>query len=45
LLWGADEALDVLRLALAAYDSSTRGGVGVNPEDVSIADTGNAALA
>jgi predicted dehydrogenase len=45
LLWGADEALDVLRLALAAYDSSTRGGVGVNPEDVSIADTGNADLA
>ncbi len=31
LLWGADEALDVLRLALAAYESHARGGAGVDP--------------
>src|SRR5580704_8725389 len=31
LLWGADEAMEVLRFALAAYESSTRGGVGVAP--------------
>jgi predicted dehydrogenase len=32
LLWGAEEALDVLRLALAAYESSAKGGFGVNPQ-------------
>jgi predicted dehydrogenase len=31
LLWSGDEAIDVLRLALAAYDSSANGGVGVDP--------------
>ena len=31
LLWGADEAVDVLRLALAAYASDESGGIGVDP--------------
>ena len=31
LLWGADEAVDVLRLALAAYASHESGGIGVDP--------------
>jgi predicted dehydrogenase len=31
LLWGADQAVDVLRFALAAYASSEAGGVGVSP--------------
>jgi predicted dehydrogenase len=31
LLWSAEEALDVLRFALAAYESSANGGIGVNP--------------
>ena len=31
LSWSGAEALDVLRLALAAYESSDKGGVGVNP--------------
>ena len=31
LLWGADEALDVLCFALAVYASSDAGGVGVDP--------------
>ncbi len=31
LWWSADEAVDVLRLALAAYESSASGGVGVAP--------------
>jgi predicted dehydrogenase len=31
LQWSADEAVSVLRFALAAYESSARGGVGVNP--------------
>jgi predicted dehydrogenase len=35
LLWGADEAIDVLRFALAAYESSAAGGIGVDPRDVS----------
>ncbi len=34
LLWGGSEGVDVLRFALAAYESSARGGVGVNPVDV-----------
>src|SRR3984957_3925241 len=34
LLWGGPEAVDVLRFALAAYESSARGGGGVNPVDV-----------
>jgi predicted dehydrogenase len=32
LLWGAEQAIDVLRLALAAYESSARGGTGVIPK-------------
>jgi predicted dehydrogenase len=35
LLWGGEEATDVLRFALAAYASSGSGGVGVNPVQVS----------
>jgi predicted dehydrogenase len=31
LLWGPDQALDVLRVALAIYESSARGGIGVDP--------------
>ncbi len=31
LLWSGEEAVDVLRLALAAYQSSAAGGVGVDP--------------
>jgi hypothetical protein len=31
MMWKADEAVDVLRFALAAYASSAAGGVGVNP--------------
>ena len=34
LLWGAEEALEVLRLALAAYESSAKGGIGVNPKSL-----------
>ena len=35
LMWSADEAVDVLRFALAAYASSAAGGTGVNPGQVS----------
>ena len=31
LLWSAEEAIDVLRFALAAYASSEMGGIGVAP--------------
>jgi len=31
LLWGADQAVDVLRLALAAYASHESGGLGIDP--------------
>ncbi len=31
MLWSGDEAVDVLRFALAAYASSARGGAGVDP--------------
>ncbi len=31
LLWSAEEAVDVLRFALAAYESSAAGGTGVDP--------------
>ncbi len=34
LLWSAEDALDVLRFALAAYESSDNGGSGVNPADL-----------
>jgi predicted dehydrogenase len=35
LLWSAEEAVDVLRFALAAYESSAAGGIGVDPRQVS----------
>jgi predicted dehydrogenase len=31
LLWSAEQAVDVLRFALAAYESNERGGTGVDP--------------
>jgi predicted dehydrogenase len=34
LSWGAEEATDVLRLALAAYASSERGGIGIEPSSL-----------
>jgi predicted dehydrogenase len=34
LLWGAEDALEVLRVALAAYESSARDGVGVDPRTI-----------
>ncbi len=36
LLWSAEEALDVLQFALAAYESSTRGGIGVIPKSLNL---------
>ena len=36
LLWNAEQAVDVLRFALAAYESSDGGGVGVNPRSLSV---------
>ena len=35
LLWSGDEAVNVLRFALAAYASSAAGGIGVDPGSVS----------
>jgi hypothetical protein len=34
LWWSADEAVDVLRFALAVYASSAGGGVGVDPASI-----------
>ncbi|HYS31905.1 MAG TPA: Gfo/Idh/MocA family oxidoreductase [Streptosporangiaceae bacterium] len=34
LLWSGEEAVDVLRFALAAYASSSAGGTGVNPHEL-----------
>ncbi len=34
LWWSGAEAVDVLRFALAVYESSERGGVGVDPATV-----------
>jgi predicted dehydrogenase len=34
LLWDGESATDVLRLALAAYESSEQGGIGIDPHDV-----------
>ena len=34
LLWSGEEAVDVLRFALAAYASSAAGGIGVDPATV-----------
>src|SRR5580700_8530578 len=31
LLWSGQESVDVLRFALAAYESSAKGGIGVDP--------------
>jgi hypothetical protein len=31
LLWSGEQAVDVLRFALAAYESSAAGGIGVHP--------------
>ncbi len=32
--WSAEEAVDVLRFALAAYESSAAGGIGVRPSEI-----------
>jgi len=42
LWWGADEAIEVLRVALAAYESSARGGVGVSPQSLDRTSTSGA---
>ena len=34
LLWGAEEAIAVLRFALAVYASSAAGGVGIDPASI-----------
>jgi predicted dehydrogenase len=34
LLWSAEEAIDVLRFALAAYASSESGGIGIDPAEI-----------
>ena len=34
LLWSDEEAADVLRFALAAYESSAAGGIGVDPRQI-----------
>ena len=34
LCWRADQAAEVLRVALAAYESSAAGGVGIDPQRV-----------
>jgi predicted dehydrogenase len=34
LLWNAEEAMEVLRVALSAYESSARGGVGIDPQSL-----------
>ena len=39
LLWSGDQALEVLRLELAAYESSAKGGLGVDPATVAGATT------
>jgi len=36
LLWGAEPAMDVLRFALAAYKSSSLGGVGIRPGSLAV---------
>jgi predicted dehydrogenase len=35
LMWSGEEAIDVLRFALAAYQSSASGGIGVDPRQLS----------
>ena len=39
LLWSAEEAVDVLRFALAAYASSAASGVGVDPASIRESDS------
>jgi predicted dehydrogenase len=34
LLWSADEAVEVLRVAMAIYESSAAGGIGVDPSTI-----------
>jgi predicted dehydrogenase len=34
LLWGPVEAMEVLRVALAAYESSAGGGIGIDPQSL-----------
>jgi predicted dehydrogenase len=34
LLWSADEGIEVLRVALACYQSSEQGGVGIDPQSL-----------
>ncbi|HEX4862943.1 MAG TPA: Gfo/Idh/MocA family oxidoreductase [Acidimicrobiales bacterium] len=43
LLWSGEEAVDVLRFALAAYASSAAGGIGIDPATIStdVAPLGN----
>lgn len=41
LNWGVGEAIDVLRFALGAYESSSRGGVGVDPRDSDVESRGH----
>ena len=43
LLWGGEEAVDVLRFAQAAYSSSAAGGIGIDPATIStdVAPLGN----
>jgi predicted dehydrogenase len=36
LMWGPDESLKVLRIAMAIYESSERGGVGVDPAAIQV---------
>jgi predicted dehydrogenase len=36
LLWGADQAIEVLNVALAAYESSARGGIGVHLQSLEL---------
>jgi predicted dehydrogenase len=35
LLWDAENAMEILRVALGAYESSARGGVGIDPRSLS----------
>jgi predicted dehydrogenase len=41
LLWGAEQAIDVLGFALAAYKSSALGGVGIHPLSLDVELEGN----
>ena len=41
MLWSAEEAVDVLRFALAVYASSAAGGAGIDPASIAKADHGS----